>query len=57
MKLPLLLLGLCTIGAGFIPFGQYVTATGILAESHIDPVFSDCPVALVAGNPAGPLDG
>jgi NADH-quinone oxidoreductase subunit L len=45
MKLPLIILGACTIIAGFIPFGKYVSADGTALESHFDPVFSIAPVA------------
>jgi len=45
MKLPLLILGLCTVAAGFIPFGNYISTNGIPLPSHFDPVFSMAPVA------------
>src|SRR5258706_11616896 len=44
MKLPLIILGLCTVIAGFIPFGKYVSTNGTELESHFDPVFSIVPV-------------
>ncbi|HET6993379.1 MAG TPA: NADH-quinone oxidoreductase subunit L [Chitinophagaceae bacterium] len=49
MKMPLIILGACTLFAGFIPFGKYVSADGIPLESHFDPVFSIAPVALGIG--------
>jgi NADH-quinone oxidoreductase subunit L len=50
MKLPLVILGVFTIIAGFIPFGKYVSTTGAALESHFDPVFSIAPVAFgIAG--------
>lgn len=49
MKLPLLILALCSICAGLIPFGKYVSSDGkaILTEFHI--TFSIAPVALALG--------
>jgi NADH-quinone oxidoreductase subunit L len=50
MKLPLILLGICTVVAGFIPFGKYISTTGQPLESHFDIMFSIAPVAFgVAG--------
>jgi len=49
MKLPLIILGACTVIAGFIPFGKYVTSDGIPLESHFDLVFSIAPVAFGIG--------
>ncbi|MDP4261038.1 MAG: NADH-quinone oxidoreductase subunit L [Bacteroidota bacterium] len=46
MKLPLVILGACTIVAGLIPFGEYVSANSKPLASHVDPVFSIAPVAL-----------
>ena len=46
MKLPLILLTLCSIGAGFIPFGKLVTADGKVLEGHTDLMFSVAPVLL-----------
>jgi NADH-quinone oxidoreductase subunit L len=45
MKLPLVMLGFCTIIVGFIPFGNYVSADGSILPSHFDPIFSIAPVA------------
>ncbi len=45
MKLPLIILGICTFIAGFIPFGKYISTTGLSLESHVDPVFSIAPLA------------
>jgi NADH-quinone oxidoreductase subunit L len=46
MKLPLVVLTACAVGAGFIPFSEYVTSDGksLLTELHI--MFSVTPVAL-----------
>ena len=45
MKLPLIILALCSIFAGFIPFGEYVSSDRLPLESHFDPMFSIAPVA------------
>jgi NADH-quinone oxidoreductase subunit L len=45
MKLPLILLAICTVIAGFVPFGKYISTSGSALESHFDPVFSIAPVA------------
>ena len=46
MKLPLILLAVCTLVAGFIPFGEFVSADGKALESHFHLSFSIAPVAL-----------
>ena len=46
MLLPLVLLGIGAAGAGFIPFGHYVTADGSMLESHFELSFSVLPVSL-----------
>lgn len=46
MKLPLILLAVCTLAAGFIPFGEFVSADGKALESHFHLSFSIAPVAL-----------
>ena len=46
MKLPLVILSLCTIGAGFIPFAKGVTADGRPMETHLSLLFSLAPVGL-----------
>jgi NADH-quinone oxidoreductase subunit L len=38
----------CTVFAGFIPFGSFVTSDGMPLETHVDIVFSILPVALAA---------
>jgi len=45
MKLPLIVLALCSIFAGFIPFGQFVSSDRLPLDSHFDPMFSIAPVA------------
>jgi NADH-quinone oxidoreductase subunit L len=45
MKFPLIVLALCSIFAGFIPFGEYVSSDRLPLESHFDPMFSIAPVA------------
>jgi NADH-quinone oxidoreductase subunit L len=46
MKLPLLILAVCAVGVGFIPFSQFVTADGAALETHMDIMFSLAPVGL-----------
>ena len=46
IKLPLVLLSICAIGAGFIPFGNFVTSDGAPLATHLDVVFSITPVAM-----------
>jgi NADH-quinone oxidoreductase subunit L len=45
MKLPLIILSLCSVLAGFIPFGEYISSDGKALESHFDPIFSIAPIA------------
>jgi len=45
MKLPLIILTFCSIFAGLIPFGEFVSSDGKALESHFDPFFSIAPVA------------
>ena len=45
MKFPLVILGICTLLAGFIPFGKYISTNGAALETHFDPIFSIAPVA------------
>lgn len=47
MKLPLLVLAALSIGAGFVPFSQFVSADGRAAAMHMHWQFSIAPVALV----------
>jgi NADH-quinone oxidoreductase subunit L len=50
MKMPLIILAILSAGAGFIPFGEFVSADSKILESHFDPMFSITPVAFgVAG--------
>ena len=44
MKLPLIILTICAIGAGFIPFGKFVSADGKPLETHFHLMFSVLPV-------------
>lgn len=46
MKLPLIILSVCAVAAGLIPFSQYITADGTPLETHIDLIFSIAPVGL-----------
>jgi len=45
MKFPLIILAICSIIAGFIPFGKYVSSDRTALEAHFDPMFSIAPVA------------
>lgn len=47
MKGPLILLTVCSLAAGFVPFSRYVTATGSPVSIHPDLLFSLPPVLLV----------
>jgi NADH-quinone oxidoreductase subunit L len=50
MKLPLVILAICALCAGWIPFGKFVTADGVPAETHFHLMFSILPVVVgVAG--------
>ncbi len=46
MKLPLIILGTLSILAGFVPFAEYVTATGLPAVMELDIMFSIAPVTI-----------
>ena len=46
MMLPLVLLAIGAIGAGFIPFGKFVSANGLPHEAEIDLSFSALPVLI-----------
>ena len=43
MKLPLVILAICTAFAGFVPFSSWITSDGVPLESHIDIGFSAFP--------------
>lgn len=47
MKLPLILLAVISIAAGFIPFSSYVTSDSLPFASHLHLAFSAAPVLLV----------
>ena len=44
MKLPLIVLAVCSIATGYISFGQFVSSDGKLLESHFHLLFSITPV-------------
>ncbi len=44
MKLPLMILAICSVLAGLIPFGEFVSSDKRPLESHFDPMFSIAPV-------------
>ena len=46
MKIPLIILTFCSIFAGLIPFGKYVSADKTPLESHFDPMFSIAPLGI-----------
>ncbi len=46
MRIPLVILGICTILAGFVPVSSFVTSDGAPLESHIDLAFSAFPVLM-----------
>jgi NADH-quinone oxidoreductase subunit L len=46
MKFPLMILAICSILAGVIPFGEYVSSDKRALESHFDPMFSIAPVLI-----------
>lgn len=46
MKLPLIILAVCAVVVGFIPFSTFVTADGASLETHTDIMFSIAPVTL-----------
>lgn len=46
MKFPLVILAICAVVAGFIPFAHFVTSDGVALETHMDLGFSAVPVAL-----------
>lgn len=45
MKLPLIILAVCSALVGFIPFGEFVSADGKSLASHFDFTFSIAPIA------------
>lgn len=46
MKLPLVILSIAAIAAGFVPFGNFVTANGIAHHGETNLLFSVAPVSL-----------
>jgi NADH-quinone oxidoreductase subunit L len=46
MRLPLAMLAVGAVAAGFIPFGKYVTSDGKPLATHLDLAFSIAPVAV-----------
>jgi NADH-quinone oxidoreductase subunit L len=48
MKITLIVLGACTIFAGFVPVSSFVTSDGSPLESHVDMAFSAFPVLMAA---------
>lgn len=48
MKLPLIILSLCSIAAGFVPFSKFITSDGAPLDAHMNIMFSIAPVGLAA---------
>ncbi len=46
MKLPLIVLSVCTVAAGFVPFSRFITADGAALDTQFHVLFSIPPVAL-----------
>ena len=46
MKAPLIILAICSIAAGFIPFGEFVSSDSKPLAAHFDIIFSIAPVSL-----------
>jgi NADH-quinone oxidoreductase subunit L len=46
MKLPLIILAICSLLVGFVPFSNFITPTGVPEEQHINLLFSVTPVLL-----------
>ena len=47
MKMPLIILSVCSIAAGFVPFSKLVTSDGTPLATHMNVLFSIVPIALV----------
>ena len=50
MTLPLVFLALVTLGAGFIPFGHFVSADGMSYDIHLDPKIAITSVVPIPSN-------
>jgi NADH-quinone oxidoreductase subunit L len=46
MKIPLIVLAICAVAVGFVPFSNFITADGNALETHTDLIFSIAPVSL-----------
>jgi len=46
MKMPLIILAACSLFAGLIPFGEYISSDKKILESHFDITFSIAPVTV-----------
>jgi NADH-quinone oxidoreductase subunit L len=47
MEWPLIILSVCSVAAGFVPFSEFVTSDGVPFEMNINLLFSIMPVSLV----------
>ncbi len=46
MKFPLIVLAICAVAAGFVPFSHFITSDGAALETHMNIGFSVAPVVL-----------
>jgi NADH-quinone oxidoreductase subunit L len=46
MRIVLIILGVCSFAAGFVPLSSFVSSDGVPLESHVDIAFSALPVLL-----------
>lgn len=46
MKVPLIILAICTLGSGLIPFAHFITTDGVPLQTHFNIVFSIAPVVI-----------
>jgi NADH-quinone oxidoreductase subunit L len=46
MKLPLIILAMATVVAGFVPFSKYITSDGLPLDERVNIIFSIAPVLL-----------
>ena len=49
MMLPLIILGVCSIVAGFVPFGKFVSSDGAALQTEMHLTFSIAPVLIALG--------
>jgi NADH-quinone oxidoreductase subunit L len=49
MKIPLIILAVCSLLAGLVPFANYITSDGAPLSTHMNLTFSIAPIALALG--------